>query len=253
MATTTAKTGLEMVYLRRLVSADSRSHLTRWARQGMFGCLALCLPALVFAQTIQDSGTRESYGKPAVIAAEDLEEFESLPDDRRKLLAEAIRVAKDSPWLPYTARGAEPSDGGFDCSGAMYFVLRRVGLDPPRTSGAQLGWLRTANRLQDVPPGVADLRHASMGKLQPGDLLFWGRPGTVESGVAEEVTHVAMFLGHEKADKRPVMINSTDGRSYRGVKANGYGVYDLRLPAIGSRISFLGYGSPPGIAIMPVR
>ena len=59
-----------------------------------------------------------------------------------------------------------------------------------------------------------------------------------------------MFLGYESKDDRPVMINSTDGRSYRGVKANGYGVYDFRLPAAGSKISFIGYGTPPGIAEM---
>jgi len=26
------------------------------------------------------------------------------------------------------------------------------------------------------------------------------------------------------------MINATSGRAYRGTKANGYGVYDFRLP-----------------------
>ena len=60
-----------------------------------------------------------------------------------------------------------------------------------------------------------------------------------------------MYLGEEAKDRRPVMINSTDGRSYRGIKANGYGVYDFRLPAEGAKIAFLGYGTPPGIAPMP--
>jgi len=59
-----------------------------------------------------------------------------------------------------------------------------------------------------------------------------------------------MYLGTEKKDQRAVMINSTDGRSYRGIKANGYGVYDFRLPLPGARIAFLAYGTPPGIAIM---
>lgn len=215
--------------------------------------LALVPLELTQGQAVQDSSTHVGYGKPAVLAADDLEEFNCLPEDRRALITEAIHVAKELPWLPYTARGAAPSDGGFDCSGAMHFVLRRVGLDPPRTSGAQLEWLRKAHRLQDVPLGVVSMSHASMGQLRPGDLLFWGRLGSADSGVVEEVTHVAMFLGHEKRDKRPVMINSTDGRSYRGVKANGYGVYDFRLPSVGSTICFLGYGSPPGIAKTPVR
>lgn len=213
--------------------------------------LALSLSACALAQTVQENATTGATGKPALLAAESLEEFDSLPEDRRKLIAGAIGVAKDSPWLPYTARGAAPSDGGFDCSGAMYFVLRRAGLDPPRTSAAQFAWLRQNQRLREVAPNVVDLNHASMERLRPGDLLFWGRPGSADSGKPEDVTHVAMFLGHEKRDKRPVMINSTDGRSYRGVKANGYGVYDFRLPSVGSKIIFLGYGTPPGLAEMP--
>lgn len=44
------------------------------------------------------------------------------------------------------------------------------------------------------------------------------------------------------------MINSTDGRSYRGVEANGYGVYDFRMLKAGGRSVFTGYGRPPGIA-----
>jgi hypothetical protein len=52
-------------------------------------------------------------------------------------------------------------------------------------------------------------------------------------------------------DGRPVMINSTDGRSYRGTPANGYGVYDFRLPQAGAKVAFMGYGTPLGIAEMP--
>ena len=56
-----------------------------------------------------------------------------------------------------------------------------------------------------------------------------------------------MYLGVEKDGNRHVMINSTDGRTYRGVKANGYGVYDFHLPKSGAKGPFLGYGTPPGI------
>ena len=33
-----------------------------------------------------------------------------------------------------------------------------------------------------------------------------------------------MYLGREKRDGLQVMANATDGRSYRGTKANGYGI-----------------------------
>jgi hypothetical protein len=96
-----------------------------------------------------------------------------------------------------------------------------------------------------------NLNHPALIDLRPGDLLFWGRPDSVDAGMKVQITHVAMFLGHETKDRLAVMINSTDGRSYRGIKANGYGVYDFRLPASGSTISFIGYGTPPGIALLP--
>jgi peptidoglycan DL-endopeptidase CwlO len=218
---------------------------------GMFKNLVLCLPLCVFAQMVEPPAVKTSFGKPALITTADLADFDSFPKDRRKLIEAAIAVARDSPWLPYTARGTEPSDGGFDCSGAMYFVMRSAHLDPPRTSTAQYDWVNRNGRLHKVPPDATDLKHPSLKNLRPADLLFWGRPATSDSGVAMTITHVAMYLGEEAKDHRPVMINSTDGRSYRGIKANGYGVYDFRMPIEGAKIAFLGYGTPPGIAPMP--
>ncbi|MDP3851079.1 MAG: NlpC/P60 family protein [Luteolibacter sp.] len=203
------------------------------------------------AQTTDPAVVTSRYGRPALIASGALLDFDSLPEDRRMMIEEAIAVARDSPWLVYTARGASPSDGGFDCSGAMYFVMRKAGLDPPRVAAAQLQWLKRHDRFHEVPAEALGLQHAALGKLMPGDLLFWGRRGSVAAASNDEITHVAMFLGREKTDKRPVMINSTDGRSYRGTRANGYGVYDFRLPSAGSRIAFIGYGTPPGIAAIP--
>lgn len=145
--------------------------------------------------------------------------------------------------------GAEPKAGGFDCSGAMYFVMRGVGLDPPRTSFQQFQWLKTSERLHRFPNGVSDPKHQALNALRPGDLLFWGITKPPNSPDSPQVTHVAMFLGMEKLDAHPVMINSTNGRSYRGTRANGFGVYDFRLPAADAKISFLGYGTPPGIAL----
>lgn len=214
-------------------------------------CLWLGLPLWMVAQTSAPAVVEKAHGKPACIATAKLSDFDILPADRQKLIAGALTVARDSPWLPYTAGGSRPSDGGFDCSGAMYFVMRAAGLDPPRTAAGQFQWLKDHHRLQEVPADVVDMDHPVMKNLSPGDLLFWGRPAKGESGDEMEITHVAMFLGKETMGQRPVMINSTYGRSYRGTKANGYGVYDFRLPRAGARIAFLGYGTPPGISAMP--
>ena len=184
--------------------------------------------------------------RPARIRSGDLTGFASLPDARRQLVEIALAVAWESSWLPYLAGGSDPEDGGFDCSGAMYFVMRKAGLDPPRSSGVQMEWLRKNDRLHLVAAAARDLNHPSLAGLKPGDLLFWA---VSEPGGASRVHHVAMYLGTEKKDGRPVMIGSTDGRSYRGQKANGYGVHDFRLPGADSVSKLLGYGTPPGIGV----
>lgn len=212
--------------------------------------LLLALTFIVSLATAQEgpSGGKGNHGKPALVTTEALKEFESLPDDRKELISKAIQVAAESPWLPYKFGGSSPKDGGFDCSGAMFYVMQQVGIDPPRTSAAQFLWLRDEGRLHEISADVRELDDKAMAKLTPGDLLFWGGTYTPTDGRKVKVTHVALYLGHEKKDGRAIMINATDGRSYRGTKANGYGVYDFRLPREGSRTSFMGYGTPPGIA-----
>ncbi len=185
---------------------------------------------------------------PARITTEDLAEFESLPETRRQLIAGALAVLNDSPWLPYLNGGKAPEDGGFDCSGAMYYVLRKAGLDPPRSSAGQFTWLKEKKLLREVPADAVDDKHPSLAELKPGDLLFWSKSDALATGPAvPRIHHVAMYLGSERKDGRPVMINATDGRSYRGKKANGYGVYDFRIPKAESPSKLAGYGTPPGL------
>lgn len=191
---------------------------------------------------------KPAYGKPALVEIEDLADFEGLTMDRRKLIEIAIATARNSPWLPYAYGKADPAQGGFDCSGAMYFVMKKAGLKPPRSSAAQYAWLLEEKRLNVVSAEAVDYDHPSLKELKPGDLLFWST-GEVVAGVkALSITHVALYLGREKKDGLRIMINATDGRSYRGVKANGYGVYDFRVPAKDARSRLVGYGTPPGVA-----
>lgn len=203
------------------------------------------------AQTVEvesSAKTETSHGRPAQLTTMDLAEFEGLPADRKNLIEGAIAVAKNSPWLPYRFGGADPGAGGFDCSGAMYYVLGKAGLAPPRSSAEQYLWLQENKRLIEVSQTATDLDDPELQKLKPGDLLFWGGTYKPTDGRTVNVTHVALYLGKEKKDGRPVMINATDGRSYRGVQANGYGVYDFQLPKEGGRSIFMGFGTPPGIA-----
>lgn len=186
--------------------------------------------------------------RPALIAVTDLAGFATLPAGRRKLIEAALAVAKNSPWLPYLPGGADPAGGGFDCSGAMYYVMRQCGLAPPRTSSGQYHWVRDHHLLHRVADGASAADDPSLAGLRPGDLLFWGSGGMADDDAGNTITHVAMYLGREAKDGRQVMINATDGRSYRGTKANGYGVYDFRLPGPEAKARLVGYGPPPGLS-----
>ncbi len=216
----------------------------------MVGLLAF---PLLLAQdpTPAETQTKPSYGRPALVEIDDLADFDGLAADRKKLIEIAIATARDSPWLPYAYGKADPAQGGFDCSGAMYFVMRKAGLKPPRSSAAQYAWLLEEKRLKVVSASATEFDDSSLKELQPGDLLFWSTGAVVDGVKALSITHVALYLGREKKDGLRIMINATDGRSYRGVKANGYGVYDFRVPAKEARSRLVGYGTPPGVASGP--
>jgi len=41
------------------------------------------------------------------------------------------------------------------------------------------------------------------------------------------------------------MVGSSDGRSYRGQKRNGYGIVDFHVPKVGGKTRIVGFGPPP--------
>lgn len=188
-------------------------------------------------------------GRPGVMVADELRGFEELEPARRKLLEVAIEVAKEASGLPYKFGGNSPEGGGFDCSGAMVYVMEKAELKPPRTSSGQFLWVARNSVMKLVPASARDLKDPSFAELKPGDLLFWS--GTYEplDGREIRITHVAMFLGYEKRDGHPVIINASDGRSYRRKPASGYGVFDFVVPREGGRSRLVGYGTPPGLMV----
>lgn len=185
--------------------------------------------------------------RPAIIELDELAGVEVLDANRRKLIANALMTAKNHGWLKYQFGSADPERGGFDCSGAMYFVLRESGLKPGRSSADQYLWIKKADGITLVGKAVTTLDDLAFAALEPGDLLFWS--GTYETTDARKVaiSHVSMYLGKAKSDGRQLMIGSSDGRSYRGTRQNGYGVFDFRLPSKRSKSIFVGYGTPPGL------
>jgi cell wall-associated NlpC family hydrolase len=186
------------------------------------------------------------YSRPAVIKPESLREFASLAESRRKLVVTALSVAKDHAWLRYRFGSADPKKKGFDCSGAMSFVLKSLNYKIPRTSSNQYLWTKKHKTYTNVGSKVTSLADPVFKKLKPGDLVFWSGTYNPTDDRKTKITHVGLYLGTEKKDGRPVMICASKGRSYRGKAGDGYGVYDFKIPRPASRSKLVGFGTPPG-------
>ena len=207
--------------------------------------LVTSVPFVMAEQPSYNSGGNIYY-RPPVIQTSNIAGFDKLSDKRKKLLVTALEVARKNSWLKYKFGGADPVKKGFDCSGAMYYVLRKAGYQPPRTSAQQYVWIRDAKQITLVSERPETLDDPMFSNLMPGDLLFWSGTYKPTDGRKVSVSHVSMYLGQE-LDGHHVMIGASKGRSYRGKRGDGYGVYDFKLPSAQSSSRFVGYGSPVGV------
>jgi cell wall-associated NlpC family hydrolase len=88
---------------------------------------------------------------------------------------ETIDLAKRFLGLTYLWGGT--SSFGFDCSGFTQMLVGRRGIVMPRDADVQAAWA-----------GVVPVKR---GKLQAGDLLFFGDS-------PQKITHTGMYIGHGK-------------------------------------------------------
>ncbi|MGB8356701.1 MAG: NlpC/P60 family protein [Chthoniobacteraceae bacterium] len=186
----------------------------------------------------------------ASIASDQLAEFNKQPDGVQKLLESALALTRDN--LTYTYGSADPANGGMDCSGFVYYVLRENGFnDVPRDASGQYAWARKAKTFQAVLSKHID--SFELADLRPGDLLFW--TGTYASEKDPPITHTMIYLGTEKGTHKAVMVGSTDGRSYHGKSRWGVSVFDFKAnanamqsdPAKQTHAAFVGYAHIPGL------
>lgn len=139
--------------------------------------------------------------------------------------------------LTYKFGADNPKTGGLDCSGAMQYLLSKIGVDGvPRTSYDQYYWLKKEKLLDDVyGKSAADKMFK---KLAPGDLIFWG--GTWKSG--HRVSHVMLYLGYDaNADKHYVF--GARGKSSKGLLGNGVDIFELEP----NRGRLIAHGKIPGL------
>lgn len=111
-----------------------------------------------------------------------------------------VSVARQYIGWSYQWGGDKPSDGGFDCSGLIYWAYKQVGISIPRVT-------------YDQVKGGAEV---SKNDLQPGDLIF----------PKEDMSHVILYAGNGKCIEAPrTGLNIREISSWDFVKARRY-VYD---------------------------
>ncbi len=192
---------------------------------------------------------RGKKGWPNVSLSPDaIEGYDNDPPKVRQILDAGLALTKQN--LGYTYGSADPANGGMDCSGFIYYVLKQNGFpDVPRDSSQQYVWVRKAGNLYAVLSRKED--SFEFDDLKPGDLLFWR--GTYNIDRDPPITHTMIYLGREKRTNKRVMVGSSDGRTYDGKQRWGVSVFDFKMPpppkSGDAKISpvFVGYGRIPGL------
>jgi peptidoglycan DL-endopeptidase CwlO len=183
------------------------------------------------------------------LSPDEIAGYENYPPKVRQILDAGLALTKQN--LGYTYGSADPANGGMDCSGFVYYVLRQNGFpDVPRDSSQQYVWVRKAGDFNAVLSRHEDT--FELDALKPGDLLFWS--GTYNIDRDPPITHTMIYLGREKRTKKRVMVGSSDGRTYDGKQRFGVSVFDFKMPpppnSADAKLSpvFVGYGRIPGLS-----
>jgi peptidoglycan DL-endopeptidase CwlO len=191
-----------------------------------------------------------SKGAPnATISPNELAGYDDYPERVRKIVDTALELTKQN--LTYKYGSADPTNGGMDCSGFVYYVLAHNGVENvPRDSSQQYVWVRKAGNFRAVISRQTD--SFELDALKPGDLLFW--TGTYSIERDPPITHSMIYLGRENGTERRIMVGASDGRSFDGKQRFGVSIFDFKLSKPKAdkdpRLSplFVGYGSIPNLA-----
>jgi peptidoglycan DL-endopeptidase CwlO len=185
----------------------------------------------------------------ASLSPDQIADYDSDPPKVRQILDAGLALTKQN--LGYTYGSADPANGGMDCSGFVYYVLKQNGFpDVPRDSSQQYVWVRKGGNFKAVVSRKED--SFELDDLKPGDLLFWR--GTYNIDRDPPITHSMIYLGREKRTNKRVMVGSSDGRTYDGKQRWGVSVFDFKMPpppkSGDAKISpaFVGYGRIPGLS-----
>lgn len=140
--------------------------------------------------------------------AEDIPDIEYLLQNPYEVIDYSKLVERAKRYLgsKYFWGGTTPR--GFDCSGYMQYLYKKVGMTIPRTA------------LQQSKLGIS----INKKNLKKGDLLFF----KTTDKRAIPITHVGMYIGNKKfihaaSKKKGVIISSINGKyKYKFIKAKRF-------------------------------
>jgi cell wall-associated NlpC family hydrolase len=195
------------------------------------------------------SPSPKKKGAPASISASEIEGYDKYPEHIRNVIDMALELTTRN--LDYKYGSADPSSGGMDCSGFVFYVLTQNGVrDVPRDSSQQYVWVRKAGTFRAVNSRQEDT--FELDELAPGDLMFW--TGTYSIERDPPITHAMIYVGRKKGTNQRIMVGASDGRTYEGESRYGVSVFDFKMPRARGKSdesrtspSFIGYGRIPGL------
>lgn len=117
-----------------------------------------------------------------------------------------VSTARTYLGKPYVWGGESDSEGGYDCSGFLYAVLKKCGMNVPRTTAQ----------------GFSQLGKA-VGSIKSGDLLFFGKS-------KNNITHVAIAISNAQMIESIGTSKNTKNNKGKGVTISDINRrYDLVL------------------------
>ncbi len=165
--------------------------------------------------------------------------FSSYPKSVQKLILLSEQLSNMN--LTYLYGSSDPKNRGMDCSGTIYYTLKKMNInDVPRQSDQQFAWAEKNGKLYRITSNSFD--SPEFLHLQPGDLLFWS--GTYTTHRKSSISHVMIYLGRNVKGER-VMFGASDGRTYEGKKMWGVSIFDFKLPNNKGHSRFEGYSCIP--------
>lgn len=128
------------------------------------------------------------------------------PNTSNSVRDKIVQSAAQLKGTPYVWGGESFQEGGFDCSGLVQYVYKKMGMNIPRVAAAQASSTGKVTAIQN---------------LKPGDLVGWGSSPATAS-------HIAIYAGNGMVWQAPrkgdvVKLSPIQGKNAFGISVSMLG------------------------------